>query len=82
MSSKIDFIQRQIAEISRTIAKCTGLKRKDVKRIFVKKPKVISVVKKPIKNPIAKRTGLKRKVINKHKIHEDTIIEKNVYDKL
>ena len=61
MWSKIDFIRRQIAdlqsqlnaEISKTIAKCTGLKRKVVKRISVKRPKVISVVKKLI----TKRAG-------------------------
>ena len=95
MSSKIDFIRRQIAdlqsqlnaEISKTIAKRTGLKRKTIKRkvikrISVKRPKVISVVKKPIKKLIAKRTGLKRKVINKPKIHEDPIIEKKMDDKL
>ena len=95
MSSKIDFIRRQNAdlqsqlkaEISETIAKRIGLKRKVVKRkvvkrIAVKRPKVISVVKKPIKKPIAKRTGLKGKVINKPKIHEDPIKEKKIDDTL
>ena len=62
MSSKIDFIRGQTAdlqsqlkaEISKTIVKWTGLKRKVVKGIAVKRPKVISVVKKPIKKPIPK----------------------------
>ena len=49
MSSKIDFIRRQIAdlqsqlnaEISKTIAKRAGLKRKTIKRKVVKRISVV-----------------------------------------
>ena len=62
MLSKIDFIRRQIADLQSQLKAEIS---KAIKRISVKRSKVISVVKKPIKKLITKRTGLKRKVINK-----------------
>ena len=90
MTSKIDFIRRQIAdlqsqlraEISKTIAKRTGLKRKTVKKKVIrvstiKRPNVIRAVRQA--KPIEKRTGLKRKVIDKPKTNEAPIIDNNLW---
>ena len=57
--------------------KRTGLKRKTIKtkvveRNSVKRPKLITVAKKPIEKPQAKRTGLKRKFINNVIIDENS----------